>query len=105
MSVVVHSIRFKCPPDIGTIPMLDAQRYEVIGIEPYIRADGSASILIVWQAWCAETGHPFTLKTGLVAKGINRRCKKHAKPGQAATRAGAMRMRKYLRKQSGRRHV
>ena len=105
MNTVVRSINFKRPPEIGTILMIDAQRYEVIGIELYVRADGSATTLIVWQAWCAETGHPFTLKTGLVAKDINRRCKKHTKPGKPVTRAGSKRMQEYSRRNFRRQHV
>ena len=105
MTRVVRSINFTSPPKVGTILMCEGQRYEVVSLEPYVRKDGTTSILIVWQTWCAETGLPFTIKTGLAAKSVNRRCEKHAKPSKAVTAAGRNRLRKFFQKKHGRKHV
>jgi len=79
---VVRKVDFYSQPEIGTILMKEGQRYELVAHEPHVRADGRQTTLLVWQSHCAETGHPFEIKTGLKVKYINRRCKQHSKPGQ-----------------------
>jgi len=79
---VVRKVDFSSVPEIGTILMKEGQRYELIAHEPHVRADGQTTTLLVWQSHCAETGHPFEIKTGLKIKYINRRCKQHSKPGR-----------------------
>jgi len=78
---VVRSVAFSKPP-----VMVDGQRYEMVRTEPYRRKDGRMTTLIVWQSWCAETGHPFELTTPLRRKWINRRCREHRAPGRAVRR-------------------
>ncbi len=79
---VVRKVDFSSAPEIGTILMKEGQRYELIAHEPHVRTDGQTTTLLVWQSHCAETGHPFEIKTGLKIKYINRRCKQHSKPGR-----------------------
>lgn len=95
---VVRSIDFATPPVPGTVLMVEGQRYEVIRTEPHRRRDGSRTTLIVWRTHCAETGHPFELKTGLVAKSINRRCPEHKAPGRPVSSAGRRRRHDWLRR-------
>jgi hypothetical protein len=83
---VVRSVAFSKPPAPGTVLIVDAQRYEVVRTESHRRKDGRMTTLIVWQSWCAETGHPFELTTPLTAKSINRRCPEHRSPGRAVRR-------------------
>ena len=90
---VVRSIDFAKPPRPGTVLMIEGQRYEVARTEPHRRKDGRMTTLIVWQTWCAETGHPFELTTPLKTKSINRRCPEHRAPGRAVSAAGNQRRR------------
>lgn len=98
---VVRSIDFSKPPKPGTVLMVDGQRYEVVRTEPYWRKDGRMSTLIVWQTWCAETGHPFELTTPLKTKSINRRCREHRAPGRAVSAAGNQRQQDWLLRRTG----
>lgn len=78
--------------------MVDAQRYKIVGFENYRNAKGQDKILLVWLSHCADCGEPFTIKTGLICKWPNRRCKKHARPGKAASPAARKKQHAYLRK-------
>jgi hypothetical protein len=98
---VVRSIDFSKPPRPGTVLMVEGQRYEVVRTEPYRRKDGRMTTLIVWQTWCAETGHPFELTTLLTAKSINRRCPGHRSPGRAVSAAGKKRRQDWLLRRPG----
>lgn len=71
------NVHFLTTPPVGTILMLDAQRYELIGVEPYLRKDGGESRLLTWQAHCPDCGKPFEIKTGLKSKDLSRRCVDH----------------------------
>ncbi len=97
--IVVRTINFRQPPPTGTILMKEGQRYEVKALEPHTRKDGSKTTLIVWQSHCAETGHPFEIRTGLKCKYVNRRCKQHGKPGKPVSRAGRQRQLDFLGRQ------
>ena len=98
---VVHDINFNACPKAGTILMKEGQRYELIALEPYMRSDGKMTTLLVWASHCAETGHPFQIKTGLKTKAINRRCPQHSNPGVAVSKGGRDRQRKrFTRKKS-----
>ena len=99
---VVRSIAFSKPPAPGTVLMIDGQRYEVVRTEPHRRKDDRMTTLIVWQSWCAETGHPFELKTGLRTKSINRRCPENRAPGRAVSAAGKKRRQGWLLHKRGR---
>jgi hypothetical protein len=98
---VVRSIAFSKPPTPGTVLMVEGQRYEVVRTEPHRRKNGRMTTLIVWQTWCAETGHPFQLTTPLTAKSINRRCPEHRSPGRAVSAAGKKRRQDWLLRRPG----
>lgn len=70
----MNQVDFSKPPTIGTVISLDDQSYELIGAEPHTRKDGSPTHLLTWTSDCPRCGNPFLLKTGLVAKSLNRRC-------------------------------
>lgn len=72
---------FYVEPTIGELIMLDGQRYELIGIEPYERKNGVQSHLLEWESHCADCGQRFTIKTGRSIKHLNRRCDLHKKSG------------------------
>jgi len=59
------------------------QEYEMIGTEPYIRRDGTETLLVVWRSHCATCGKPFELRTPKESSKFdpNRRCQKHKRPG------------------------
>lgn len=67
-------IGFQTVPAFGTVVDLDGQGYELVGLEPYTRTDGSKTQLMVWSAPCATCGDPFTVKSGMTFKAPNRRC-------------------------------
>jgi hypothetical protein len=96
--MVVHEISFTSFPKVGTILMREGQRYELIALEPHRRTDGKMTTLLVWETYCAETGHPFQTKTCMKTKAINRRCRQHSKPGIAVSKTGRDRQRKFLSK-------
>lgn len=59
------------------------QRYDLAGIEPHTRKDGSDTLLAVWASHCAKCGEPFTFRAPLRAGQFqpNRRCAAHKAPG------------------------
>lgn len=63
--------------------ILDGQRYDKIGHEPYTRIDGSHTQLAVWQSHCAECGAPFQFRAPARKRKLipNRRCDRHKRPG------------------------
>ncbi len=78
---VVHRIDFARRPEIGTVLMLEGQRYLLVDWSPHTRADGQPTILLHWESHCPDCGAAFILKTGLKAGAINRRCEKHHRMG------------------------
>jgi hypothetical protein len=93
---VVNRIRFMSAPAIGTVLLVEGQRYEVCAVRPHCRQDGTETLLIVWRGHCAECGRSFEQTTTLKSKAPNRRCPEHRKPGRPVTRAGWRRKRRFL---------
>jgi hypothetical protein len=75
-------IDLKSIPEIGSVLMVDHQPYKLVAIESYQRADGSPSSVLTWSVPCPECGDLFEVKSGLVCKAPNRRCKLHRSPGR-----------------------
>lgn len=73
----MNKIDFRSPPSIGTVVVLDGQEYEMIASAPHHRKDGTATSLLTWVTHCPDCSNPFELTTGLVTKGLNRRCADH----------------------------
>lgn len=75
-------INFHAAPEVGTVLRLDEQVYELRDVEAYIRQDGVASALLVWESACPACGVGFVAKTGLSTHSINRRCVRCRKPNK-----------------------
>lgn len=73
-------IDFAITPNVGTTISLDQQVYELRGLRPTSRVDGSPTTLLDWETECPTCKEPFTVTTGLKTKSINRRCSSCAKP-------------------------
>lgn len=94
---IVHTIDFVKPPKIGTVFLLEGQRYEVIDLLVHTRRDDAVTMLILWRGFCADCGTEFTFKTGLRAKSVNRRCDNHKRPGKPVSAKGRRRQRLFIR--------
>ena len=93
---VVKRIAFDTAPEIGTVLLIEGQRYEISAIIPLQRRDGTPTKAIVWRGYCAECGQPFEQTSALRANLLNRRCRHHRRPGRPVTRAGWQRKRRFL---------
>lgn len=71
---------FHIPPAVGSTLSLDAQRYDLVAVEDYVRADGLPSKVLVWRSACPDCGASFEVKTGLKGKDLTRRCADHRAP-------------------------
>ena len=78
---VVHRIAFARCPEIGTVLMLEGQRYVLVDCTPHTKANGQPTILLHWESHCPDCGATFLVKTGLKASAINRRCEQHHRMG------------------------
>jgi hypothetical protein len=66
----------------------DAQDYRLVGQRPYQKADGTVTMLHVWQAACVQCGKPFECtSTSAPPKSVNRRCQTHRRAGGRTHRA------------------
>ena len=92
---IVHKINFTSPPKIGTVLMVEGQRYVLSKIIPHTKQDGTVTNLLEWHSHCAQCGIEFTAKTSFTAKGINRRCPKHHKAGKPVVSSQKLRRAKY----------
>ena len=65
--------------------MFRGQKYTYCGVTPYIKADGTETLLLEWSSHCAECGASFkVLTTGRAGEPIrepSRRCAEHRKRG------------------------
>ena len=95
-ATVVHKIAFTTPPVLGTLLMIDGQRFEVVELIPHRRRDGQQTVLINWASHCARCGQPFRQSTSMTAKFPNRRCQEHHAPGLPVTPGGRQRKRQFL---------
>ena len=95
---VVKKIEFARPPELGTVLLVEGQRFEVVGLIPHRRRDDTPTTLINWGGHCAECGRVFTQTTGLIAKTPNRRCPAHHAPGVPVIKASRDRNRDRLRR-------
>lgn len=73
----MNKIDFLSSPPIGTVVALDGQEYEMISSAPHQRKDGTPTTLLTWTTQCPDCGRRFQVTTGLVTKGLNRRCADH----------------------------
>ncbi|CUU41682.1 hypothetical protein [Blastochloris viridis] len=94
--IVVKRIAFNVAPSIGTVLLVEGQRYEVSALNPHQRRDGKPTTLITWRGYCADCGQPFEQTSALTAKGLNRRCPQHRSPGHPVTTGGRQRKRRFL---------
>ena len=78
---VVHRIAFARCPEIGTVLMLEGQRYVLVDCTPHTKANGQPTFLLHWESHCPDCGATFLVKTGLKASAINRRCEQHHRMG------------------------
>lgn len=95
---VVKRIAFSAPPIPGTALLIEGQRFLVITVRPHRRQTGEPTTLITWVGHCAHCGREFIQDTGLVAKGLNRRCDEHRQPGIPVSIADTERRLRQLRK-------
>lgn len=72
-SAAPQSIDFDEIPEIGTVVMYHGQRYEMVGVKPYTRRDGSRTTLIRWTSHCARCADPMEVST-TTKSSPNRRC-------------------------------
>jgi len=75
-------IEFSTAPEVGSLLLIDSQEYELREVLDHVRKDGSGSSILVWESSCPACGSGFEVTTGLVAKGVNRRCGGCAKAGK-----------------------
>lgn len=90
-ATMVHSIDFIEPPSLGTVLMIEGQRYVFIGTCLHRRRNQTPTSLLVWQTHCPVCGESFTLKTGLKAKWVNRRCPRHHHAGKPVAKNKTLR--------------
>lgn len=86
----IVAIRFPEAPPIGTtFQMANMQTYELVRVEPYLRADGEARSLLVWRYTDPETNQVDECKTSrLVQSGkLNRRAGDNKRPRMRVGRA------------------
>lgn len=72
-------------PKIGTVIMNGDQGYRVVRLVEHVRADGTASRLLVLETPCAACGEPFQIVKSATAADMtrfNRRCPLHRRPGK-----------------------
>jgi len=70
-------LAFSQTPPVGLVLSLDGQEYEMISSAPHQRKDGTPTTLLTWTTQCPDCGRRFQVTTGLVTKGLNRRCADH----------------------------
>ena len=99
---VVNRLAFRQAPALGTVLMMDGQRYVVVATRPHRRKDGMPTMLVSWRSHCADCGQPFEVTTCLVAKAVNRRCPAHHAPGRAVTAAARQRARRMFARRTAR---
>ena len=82
-------------PEIGCVAFVQHQRFECVGIQPYITRAGRDVQLSLWVGRCADCGAPFDLVTPRRNGAVRvdrRRCAEHRDPKRRVTvsaRAGA----------------
>jgi hypothetical protein len=75
-------ITFETIPDVGTVVILDRQKYKLVGSRPYTRADDSRTLLLVWETKCATCKTEFEVLSPRHAGPSTRRCAEHRKAGK-----------------------
>ena len=83
----MNDVNFQRTPRLGTVVMLQGQRYELVNTELYWRRDGQPTVLLHWQSHCPECAAAFLVKTGLQQRYLNRRCPKHHRSGVPVARS------------------
>lgn len=87
-------VDFDAAPPLGSVLDLGGLTFELIAVEPYTRkTDGQPSALLTWRGSCAACGEPFDARTGLRARWVNKRCRRHRAPGVPATVEAEVRQR------------
>ncbi|MCB1943922.1 MAG: hypothetical protein KDI53_18055 [Candidatus Accumulibacter sp.] len=93
-------ICFCVAPSLGTVLMMEGQRYLLTEVQPYPRADGERSELLSWESHCPVCGEAFVVTTSLKLTYLNRRCPLHHAPGKAARNSRVIAPGKVLRRKS-----
>ena len=78
---VAKRIDFSKIPEIGTVLMIDGQRYILFYTSPYQKTKGLISSLLCWKNNCSECGDRFVATSDLKGQSINRRCSLHHRNG------------------------
>ncbi len=73
-------IKFTSLPAIGTVLMIDGQRYTLTAHRPHRRQDGQMTMVLCWESHCPTCGAPFTFTSSLSIRHVNRRCEQHRAP-------------------------
>jgi hypothetical protein len=76
---------------MSRVEVYRGQQYRLVAVEPYVRRDGIARQLEVWESDCAKCGAVFTYKTTAFGhtNSPNRRCKEHRRPGSKVRNTAA----------------
>lgn len=69
-------------PPKGLSLDINGQRFDLVGIEDYTKADGTASNLLIWQAECSTCGQGFLSKSSAFRLPDVKRCDIHRQPGK-----------------------
>ena len=83
----MNHVHFQKTPHLGTVVMIQCQRYELVNTELHYRTDGQPTVLLHWQSHCPECAVAFVVVTGLRQHYLNRRCPKHHRAGVSVTRS------------------
>jgi hypothetical protein len=82
LSARPNALAFAATPAVGTAVIWQGQTYTLAAVEPYARPDGTPSQILVWRSPCWECSAPFEMRRSLGgARGLNRRCVRHKRPG------------------------
>jgi hypothetical protein len=81
----MNYVNFQKTPPLGTVVMLQGQRYELVNTELYWRIDGQPTVLLHWQSHFPDCAAAFVVVTGLRQRYLNRRCPKYHRKGAPVT--------------------
>lgn len=68
------AVHFPRPPANGTKIFIKGDEFELVGSEPYTRADGESSSILTWIGYCQSCGIEFHQTTGKSFSSFKRNC-------------------------------
>ena len=83
----MSDVNFNISPPLGTVLMVQGQRYVLVGTEPFRRNDGTSTTLLKWASHCPVCADAFVASTPLKTRYISRRCPKHHRAGVPVARS------------------